>query len=44
MIGTGELAVMASSPADYVGYHDHSWGNVGLMKVVHDWYWARGQA
>jgi len=19
-------------------------GNVGLMKVVHDWYWARGQA
>jgi hypothetical protein len=27
-----------------VGYHDHNWGNVGLMKVVHDWYWARGQA
>ena len=26
------------------GYHDHNWGNVGLMKVVHDWYWARGQA
>ena len=20
-----------------VGYHDHNWGNVGLMKVVHDW-------
>jgi hypothetical protein len=27
-----------------VGYHDHNWGNVGLMKVVHDWYWARGRA
>jgi hypothetical protein len=27
-----------------VGYHDHNWGNVGLMKVVHDWYWSRGQA
>jgi hypothetical protein len=27
-----------------VGYHDHNWGNVGLMKVVNDWYWARGQA
>jgi hypothetical protein len=27
-----------------VGYHDHNWGNVGLTKVVHDWYWGRGQA
>lgn len=27
-----------------VGYHDHNWGNVGLVKIVHDWYWARGQA
>src|SRR5229473_571666 len=27
-----------------VGYHDHNWGNVSLMKVVHDWYWARGRA
>ena len=26
------------------GYHDHNWGNVALVKVVHDWYWARGQA
>jgi hypothetical protein len=26
------------------GYHDHNWGNVGLIKVVHDWYWARGGA
>jgi hypothetical protein len=27
-----------------IGYHDHNWGNVSLAKIVHDWYWARGQA
>ncbi len=27
-----------------VGYHDHNWGNVSLVKIIHDWYWARGQA
>jgi hypothetical protein len=27
-----------------VGYHDHNWGNASLQKIVHDWYWARGQA
>ena len=27
-----------------VGYHDHNWGNVSLAKLVHHWYWARGQA
>jgi hypothetical protein len=27
-----------------VGYHDHNWGNVSLMQIIHDWYWARGQA
>ena len=26
------------------GYHDHNWGNVGMMEIIHDWYWARGQA
>jgi hypothetical protein len=26
------------------GYHDHNWGNVGLVEIIHDWYWARGQA
>jgi hypothetical protein len=26
-----------------VGYHDHNWGNVNLISIVHDWYWARGQ-
>jgi hypothetical protein len=27
-----------------IGYHDHNWGNVAMMKILHDWYWARGQA
>jgi hypothetical protein len=27
-----------------VGYHDHNWGNVALPDIIHDWYWARGQA
>ncbi|MBO1752495.1 hydroxyneurosporene dehydrogenase [Actinotalea sp. BY-33] len=27
-----------------VGYHDHNWGNVGMISVINDWYWARGQA
>ena len=27
-----------------VGYHDHNWGNVSPVKIIHDWYWARGQA
>jgi hypothetical protein len=27
-----------------IGYHDHNWGNVGLMEIIHDWYSARGQA
>jgi hypothetical protein len=27
-----------------IGYHDHNWGNVGMMDIIHDWYWARGQA
>lgn len=27
-----------------VGYHDHNWGNIPLDRVIHHWYWARGQA
>ncbi|MDQ1369763.1 MAG: hypothetical protein QOF20_2116 [Acidimicrobiaceae bacterium] len=45
--GTVAITYSVSSEqheATGVGYHDHNWGNVGLMKVVHDWYWARGQA
>ncbi|WEV43927.1 hypothetical protein OZX56_01475 [Lactobacillus sp. ESL0684] len=22
-------------------YHDHNWGDVALMKVMHHWYWGR---
>ncbi len=27
-----------------IGYHDHNWGNAPLPRLIHDWYWARGQA
>lgn len=27
-----------------IGYHDHNWGNIAMMSVINDWYWARGQA
>src|ERR1700683_5009022 len=27
-----------------IGYHDHNWGDAALSKLIHDWYWARGQA
>jgi predicted secreted hydrolase len=26
-----------------IGYHDHNWGNISLLKLVHHWYWARGK-
>ncbi len=33
-----------SSTLSGVGYHDHNWGNVDMMKVINHWYWGRGQA
>ncbi|MCW3090831.1 MAG: hypothetical protein JWP81_1900 [Ferruginibacter sp.] len=26
-----------------VGYHDHNWGDVSMLKLIHDWYWGRAQ-
>ncbi len=26
-----------------IGYHDHNWGNVSMLKLMHNWYWARGK-
>ena len=26
-----------------IGYHDHNWGNISMLKLMHDWYWARGK-
>lgn len=34
----------ATTQVTGVGYHDHNWGNVSPVKIIHDWYWARGQA
>ncbi len=42
---TGSYAVDGvTTSVTGVGYHDHNWGNVALTKIIHDWYWARGQA
>jgi hypothetical protein len=42
---TGVYTVQGvTRPVTGVGYHDHNWGNIGLTKVIHDWYWARGRA
>jgi hypothetical protein len=27
-----------------VGYHDHNWGDVALLKLIDHWYWGRAQA
>jgi predicted secreted hydrolase len=25
------------------GYHDHNWGNINMLKVMHRWYWGRAR-
>ena len=25
------------------GYHDHNWGNVIMLKLMHHWYWGRAK-
>ena len=25
------------------GYHDHNWGNVSMVKLMHHWYWGRAR-
>ena len=25
------------------GYHDHNWGNVSMMNLMHHWYWGRAK-
>jgi Predicted secreted hydrolase len=25
------------------GYHDHNWGDVSMLELIHDWYWGRAQ-
>jgi hypothetical protein len=24
-------------------YHDHNWGDVSMLDLIHDWYWGRAQ-
>ena len=39
------IAVDDGNPQHYtgIGYHDHNWGNISMLKLMHDWYWARGK-
>ncbi|HEX6606373.1 MAG TPA: hydroxyneurosporene dehydrogenase, partial [Chloroflexia bacterium] len=25
-----------------IGYHDHNWGNISIVRLIDHWYWARG--
>ncbi len=25
------------------GYHDHNWGNISVLKLIHHWYWGRAK-
>lgn len=25
------------------GYHDHNWGDISMLKLIHHWYWGRAQ-
>jgi hypothetical protein len=25
------------------GYHDHNWGNISMLKLMHHWYWGRAK-
>lgn len=25
------------------GYHDHNWGNTGMFRLMHHWYWGRAK-
>jgi len=27
-----------------IGYHDHNWGDVAILKLINHWYWGRAQA
>lgn len=26
-----------------VGYHDHNWGDISMVELIHDWYWGRAK-
>lgn len=25
------------------GYHDHNWGDISMLELIHDWYWGRAR-
>ena len=44
--GNVEAAITVNGKRDSltgIGYHDHNWGNISILKLVNHWYWARGK-
>ena len=37
MYPDGQLHLVGS------GYHDHNWGNISMLKLMHHWYWGRAK-
>jgi len=44
--GTFEGTVSVDGAARTIAgaaYHDHNWGDVSMLDLIHDWYWGRAQ-
>ncbi len=45
--GTVSATLTTDSSTEHltgVGYHDHNWGDVAMLKLINHWYWGRAQA
>lgn len=43
--GQAEVSITVGSENQQlsgIGYHDHNWGNISMLKLMNNWYWARG--
>ena len=42
---TGTVSIAEKNQAIAgIGYHDHNWGDISMLKLIHNWYWGRAQA
>jgi len=37
------LTVGNQQQSSGIGYHDHNWGNISMLKLMHHWYWGRAK-
>lgn len=41
---SGEIIINGKSEKILgTGYHDHNWGNIGMVQLMHHWYWGRAK-